>query len=303
MDRIALIVDTDLATRARIAGILAQATPSYRVVEVGSEELARFLIARLQYALAIIGLPADEGLALMDHARRLDRRLPLVLLRDAGFTHSQVLQIVRLGARVAKRSVSTNELRALVGEIDPYPAHEPAPLPILTFPPLPHAADKIAQAVINTLREQCQTTMALYTDHLGQIIAHSGKLEGRDMTAISSLAAGGFTNTHQLAQQLDESATFNLMFHEGRVYDIYAINCGQQRMLVQIVDKRQSHPKLGAIWQEMKRAAQHLIDLGRANKPNNSAINPDLLSNSLNAEFDRLFGGELSSTPRRRQIA
>ncbi|MGB9301735.1 MAG: hypothetical protein WCD51_14255 [Anaerolineae bacterium] len=128
-------------------------------------------------------------------------------------------------------------------------------------------------------------------DTMGQIIAQAGDAGDLDVTTMVSLLAASFATTSEMSRQLQETRrTFNLTFHEGERYDIYASNIASGLFLVLIFDRGTYAPKIGMVWLYIKRSIQDLLRIAAETptaKPRET-LTSDFAS-SLSKELDNLF--------------
>jgi hypothetical protein len=137
-------------------------------------------------------------------------------------------------------------------------------------------------------------------DTMGQIIAQAGDAGNMDITTLVSLLAASFATTSEMSRQLRETRrTFNLTFHEGERYDIYASNIASGLFLVLIFDRQTYAPKIGMVWLYIKRSIQDLLRIAAQTevaKPR-EALSSDF-AQSLSDELDNLFSERRPSPPR-----
>lgn len=131
----------------------------------------------------------------------------------------------------------------------------------------------------------------LLVDTLGQIVAESGDPGAMDVNTIVSLLAASFATTSEMSRQLRETKrTFNLTFHEGERYDIYASNIARGLFMVLIFDREIYAPKIGMVWLYMKRSIQDLLRIAaetEVGKPRETLTSD--FARSLSKELDSLF--------------
>jgi hypothetical protein len=139
----------------------------------------------------------------------------------------------------------------------------------------------------------------LMVDTMGQIIAEAGSAGDLDITTLVSLLAASFATTSEMSRQLRETRrTFNLTFHEGERYDIYASNIARGLFLVLIFDRQTYAPKIGMVWLYIKRSIQDLLRIAAQTevaRPR-EALSPDF-AQSLSNELDSLFSERKPSPP------
>ncbi len=131
----------------------------------------------------------------------------------------------------------------------------------------------------------------LMVDTMGQIVAQAGEAGDLDTTTLVSLLAASFATTSEMSRQLRETRrTFNLTFHEGERYDIYASNIARGLFLVLIFDRQTYAPKIGMVWLYIKRSIQDLLRIAaetEVGKPRETLTSD--FATSLSKELDSLF--------------
>jgi hypothetical protein len=150
------------------------------------------------------------------------------------------------------------------------------------------------EAIGRRLREllvDADAVAVVMVDTMGQIIAQAGNAGDMDITTMVSLLAASFATTSEMSRQLRESRrTFNLTFHEGERYDIYASNIASGLFLVLVFDRQTYAPKIGMVWLYIKRSIQDLLRIAvqtEVAKPR-EALSSDF-AQSLSDELDSLF--------------
>jgi len=150
------------------------------------------------------------------------------------------------------------------------------------------------EAITRRLREllvEADAAAVVMVDTMGQIIAQAGSAANLDITTIVSLLAASFATTSEMSRQLNETRrTFNLTFHEGERYDIYASNIASGLFLVLVFDRQTYAPKIGMVWLYIKRSIQDLLRIvaeTETTKPR-EALASDFAA-SLSKELDNLF--------------
>jgi len=153
---------------------------------------------------------------------------------------------------------------------------------------------------LSELLVDADAVAVVMVDTMGQIIAQAGDAGDLDVTTVVSLLAASFATTSEMSRQLREThRTFNLTFHEGERYDIYASNIASGLFLVLIFDKRTYAPKIGMVWLYIKRSIQDLLRLAARTtsaKPKETLTSD--FAQSLSKELDSLFQERKPPAPR-----
>ena len=150
------------------------------------------------------------------------------------------------------------------------------------------------EAISRRLKEllvDADAASVVMVDTMGQVIAQAGDVSDLDLTTIVSLLAASFATTSEMSRQLKEARrTFNLTFHEGERFDIYASNIASGLFLVLIFDRHAYAPKIGMVWLYIKRSIQDLLRIVAetdAARPKETLTSD--FAKSLSSELDNLF--------------
>lgn len=139
----------------------------------------------------------------------------------------------------------------------------------------------------------------LMVDTMGQIVAQAGDAGAIDVNTLVSLLAASFATTSEMSRQLRETRrTFNLTFHEGERYDVYASNIARGLFLVLIFDRELYAPKIGMVWLYIKRSIHDLLRIAaetEVGKPRETLTSD--FARSLSKELDSLFDKKPPAAP------
>ena len=120
--------------------------------------------------------------------------------------------------------------------------------------------DRVLQRLTD-LRFEVGAQGILLADLQGRLLAEVGLLDELAPSTLTGLLGGSFVSLFDLARHLRESRSFNLTYHEGARYDLYAANVGDALFLTLIFDRRQGASRIGMVWLYTKRAIQDLLEL------------------------------------------
>lgn len=294
-----LIVDEEATTRRQYAEALIASPPatgvSYRITTTGSLASGQLQATRQRYHLLITPLRArGEALVLAGKLRERFPDMRLLLLSDHHTPKAYLEAAQRLNARVVDLQLRETQLARLVGEmLGLHTSTAPSAAELANTRPPATLAD--VQLLLDVLRRQAQAQLVLYTDNIGNIIAQRGDDDGLEVTSLSSLIAGSFVNSLEMGRVLRDPDTSHLSVQEGRYHDVYASNVGESRLIALVFDKEFIQPKLGFVWLLLKRGAEQLRSM-RIIEGSVDEVLSRQLTDSLNLEFDRLFGNELVNT-------
>jgi hypothetical protein len=144
----------------------------------------------------------------------------------------------------------------------------------------------------------------IMVDTMGQIISQVGAAGELDITTVVSLLAASFATTSEMSRRLRERRrTFNLTFHEGERFDIYASNIASGLFLVLIFDRETYAPKIGMVWLFIKRSIQDLLRVvaeTETAKPEETLTSD--FAKSLRDELDSVFQEKKTFPDRGRKL-
>lgn len=250
----------------------------------------RLQTSRLCPSLFIAPLTSD-GLALAHRLYERSATMQVLFLYGPGVTSNTIEAVHNLGwvalssttdlAQIARRA------GVLLGLYEAEPCldrHDETPRSVATLGDV--------QLLLDGLRRQTHAQLVLYTDHIGNLVIQRGDAGDLDLVALTSLIAGGFGNSLELGRALHDTETRHLNVLEGQIYDVYATNAGNDRLLALVFAKKFVEVKLGYVWLLLKRCAAQLSEIHLAEGTLGDLLCVELGA-SLNSEFDRLFGDHL----------
>jgi CheY-like chemotaxis protein len=270
-----LIVSEDATERGRYAETLISLPPaenvSYQIATVGSVAAAQLQATRQRFDLVIVALSQhDDGLQLSSRLRELFPSMRLLLLCEQGVTKSQLKTARLIRASVAESTIDPNSLRAIVSDMlgtsgmhkEPEPENKANTNGVTPNPPKPSsglAADVLQpffDPFLDELRRQTNAQIAIIADKVGHILGQNGEDKDVDVTSIAAIIVRSVSESLKLGHVLRDPETIHLTVHEGKYYDVYSANVGNDRFLALFFNKEFTSPKLGLVWLVMKRSAE-----------------------------------------------
>lgn len=270
-----LIVSEDATERGRYAETLISLPPaenvSYQIATVGSVAAAQLQATRQRFDLVIVALSQhDDGLQLSSRLRELFPSMRLLLLCEQGITKSQLKTARLIRASVAESTIDPNSLRAIVSDMlgtsgmqqEAEQEHKANTNGVAPNPPKPSgglAADVLQpffDPFLDELRRQTNAQIAIIADKVGHILGQNGEDKDVDVTSIAAIIVRSVSESLKLGHVLRDPETIHLTVHEGKYYDVYSANVGNDRFLALFFNKEFTSPKLGLVWLVMKRSAE-----------------------------------------------
>ncbi|NJN18622.1 MAG: hypothetical protein HC822_21390 [Oscillochloris sp.] len=265
---------------------------SYKINATGSSAAAQLQATRQPHHLLIATLRVGGAyLQLVTHLRELYPDIRIILI-DFGAQQAEVIAAQQLTTfLILAADADTKLVPTVARSLGLAAAHHtaPEPEPVNEHPP---ATIADLQMVLDVTRRQARAELVLFADNVGNIVAQRGDATDVDVPALTSLITGTFVNSIEMAKVLRDRETLHLSVHEGERYDVYSTNVGTDRLIALMFDKNLAQPRLGMVWLLMKRAAEQLRKMHLVEKSMDAMLS-ETLSESLNNEFDRLFGSEL----------
>lgn len=246
-----LIVDDEPAVGLSLKASLESLGLDYAVSHVQSAEAALSVLADDPIDLMVTDLrmPGMTGLELLTQVRHVQPQLPAILITAYG---SAEVVAAGQGLRVARyfaKPFKTEEFMQAVQEV----LAQPPAGPTLTGRKLERMDQRLRD-----LRYEASAYSVLLADTTGTVLAQFGVTDGFDASELAQVLRGGFKAPHALSQQWHEERAFNLLYHEGVRFDLYAANIDAQLFVVMVFDRRQGPTRIGVVWLYLKRAVLDL---------------------------------------------
>jgi CheY-like chemotaxis protein len=143
---------------------------------------------------------------------------------------------------------------------------------------------------LSGLRESTNARCILVSDTYGRVLITAGDTEGLPIDAITSLLGGGVATLLEAGSSLDDGDVINLAYREGMKSDLYAVNIGQQLLLILVIDRGLFYNRLGTVWFYTRQTVINLnkiVEQAKTEQPN--AVGSGNLNQAYSDELDRLF--------------
>ncbi len=115
-----------------------------------------------------------------------------------------------------------------------------------------------AEKVLKEFATKTGASAVILGDMTGQLLAKHGGLLDRDLEVFSVLAASNFAATAEMAKQIGEQTSFEILFHEGEKRSIYLLSIND-RYILEIIFKASIPP--GTIRIYSKKAKEKLLEI------------------------------------------
>jgi len=144
--------------------------------------------------------------------------------------------------------------------------------------------------IISELAGSVGSELVVFCETNGYPVTHLGKVDGLDLSAVSSLAANNFSATSEMAKMLGEKESFRYIFDEGENRNIYISNVGFNFILLVIFN---TDVALGMVRIYTKKAIEALNNLLA-----NAKVAAEQTKDFIDLEFKTLLDEELNKALR-----
>ncbi|HLF29099.1 MAG TPA: response regulator [Anaerolineae bacterium] len=253
-----LIVDDEPRVGFFLKESLESLGRGYTVAHVPSGEAALDEMAREPYHLVVTDLrmPGMSGLDLLSRVREVAPDTRTILITAYGSDEVETASQRLKASYYFTKPFPIDDFTSAVQDALEDRSSASAEAPSLDHERL----DRIAQR-LSDLRFEVGAQCILLANAKGALLTEVGLTEGLTPALLTELMGGGFASLFEVARHLHEGRAFNLTYHEGVRYDIYAANVGDHLFLTLVFDRRQGASRIGMVWLYTKRAIQDLLDL------------------------------------------
>lgn len=155
-------------------------------------------------------------------------------------------------------------------------------------------SDNRYQEIIGLL-EALQTDVGarciFLTDTNGRLIARTGDVGNMQVEEIASLLCGGMATLQEAGRVLDrDENAIHLTYREGQEDNLYAINIGQQLLLIVIIEQGTYSSRLGSVWYYAQQTAVTLHhNLNETDQTTTPNFFDEQFDEAFDSELDKLF--------------
>lgn len=282
-----LIVDDEPRVAYLLSRALERTNKGYHVTIAHSGEEALEVLERSPVDLLVTDLrmPGISGLDLIRWVRASSPRTRTILITAYGDDEVEAeahrLEAYRYITKPFDMADFTRAVQEALREV------------ALAQPGWVVLSDECFEAIatqLESLRQETGAQCVFLADMQGQRLVEVGDSEGLDTAALLALQAGGIAASAELARQLGDDSAFNLNFHEGSRYDLYAASVGESLFLSLVCDRQIQPSRIGLVWLYTRRAIERLRALlSSAQAPPPSLPIGEEFGASLAAELDALL--------------
>lgn len=266
-----LVVDDHFEMLEFLRTVLEHSGRDYQVLAVPSAEEGMLELLRTPFDLLItdVRLPGMSGFDLIRRVRRVRKELPVIMIsgygQEQGQQEANALNVVHYFVKPIDSDVLIRTVRhVLHGEpLTPTPPAPPEPVAV----PVPILTDLSSELVaslnqrLQTLRNEISATYLTLTDTNGRILTDSGIGVGLVSPGLLGATTDGLRQSQKVADYLGNRETFTLQYHAGDKAELYALNVGEQHLLLIFFAAESRRGRVGTVWVFAQRFAKELLQL------------------------------------------
>jgi hypothetical protein len=117
---------------------------------------------------------------------------------------------------------------------------------------------------LKQLHAEAGAECAFISDLDGNMVTRVGMTVGFDLDTLALFVSKWFHAAGEVGWYLGDSTAFDLSYHDGAWYDLYAANVGNGLFLTLIFAKTTQPSKIGMVWVLTRRAVKELLTLAES---------------------------------------
>ena len=229
----------------------------YQVTWCESGEAALTMLQAERYDLMITDLrmPGMNGIELIERARQISPSTHSVLITAFGTAEIEAQARNLANAYLPKPFSLQDFLRAVKAAlaVPPVPLH-----PVLMFSEsgLHAIQQRLEQLLIDT-----DAMSVVLPDWSGQLLVECGRRAIAQTDVLFALLGNSMAAVTEVARLLNEEDGFDLHYHEGQLYEVYAAMVGNTIFLALLFDRRLAGSRIGLVSLYIRRAIEDLRGL------------------------------------------
>lgn len=247
---------------ANVARVLVRALTmlegdDYRVDQCNSAEAALERLRAAHYDLLITDLRMGgmSGLELLENLATLSPTTRSILITAYGSPQIEARAKLLANAYLPKPF----GMKSFIAVVKQALAAAPlVPIQLLTFS---EEGLRAIQERMETLRADVDALGIHLFDQSGQLLTETGQTGEFDVTAFRALLGNTMSAASEVSRILHDDETFDLHFHEGKNYEVYATQITEHIFLALLIQRHGSASRIGMVWLYLRRAIAELRTL------------------------------------------
>ncbi len=251
-----LVVEDELRVAQALCRVLALPEGGGHTVEhceTGEAAIERLQKDHFDLIITDLRMAGISGLDLLEHAHRASPTTRAVLITAYGTPQIEDRAKELAAAYVAKPFSMQSFVRTVRQILATMP---PAPRRLIAFS---EDGLRSVRKKMEELRADLGATGALLSDQAGQSLIECGRHGDFDLHTFLAQLGNAMTASNQVIHALQDEASFNLHFHEGKNYEMYTTRISDQTFLTLIFDRQGSaQGRVGMVWSTLRRAVTEI---------------------------------------------
>ena len=261
---------------------------SCQVVTCSSGEEALAVLSKSQMDLIItdLSMPGMDGLEMLERARQISPSTRSILITAYGSADVEY-QARNLANVYLPKPFSLQDFLQAVHQALTAPQ-----LPLLPVMILSEQGLQALQKRLEQLRADTGALNVLLPDWSGQLLVECGQQRESHTDVLLALLGNSMAAATEVARRLNEEDGFDLHYHEGKHFEVYAAMLSDTIFLALLFDRRAGGSRIGLVSLYMRRAMEDLRGLlsNALLEPSQAwGLQPDLASamrDALDDSFD-----------------
>lgn len=255
--RILIVEDETNVANALARALTMLAGAEYAVDQCDSAETALEHLRATSYDLLITDLrmAGMSGLDLLERVPQVNPATRTVLITAYGSPKIEARAKLLANAYLPK-PFSMKDFIAVVKQ-----ALATAPLARPRMIVFSEQGLQTIQERLERLRTDAEAVGAFLFDQSGQLLTQTGQTGEFDGTAFRALLGNTMSAASELDHILQDDEGFDLHFHEGKQYEVYATQISPQVFLALLIERQRNASRIGMVWLYLRRAIAELRTL------------------------------------------
>ncbi|MCK6629987.1 MAG: response regulator [Anaerolineae bacterium] len=283
-----LIVDDEESILTVLKNSLKKVEADYQVVTVkdGFTALDQLRLQPFDLVISDYNMADMDGLELLEAIHYLQPTTPLIMITAYG---SDTLQAEAHHLHVYRYLTKPLDISAFRQIVQEALGDRPVSRPKITM--LSDEQYHQLSRLLESLLKEVSAGYIFLADAHGRTIAAVGRKTDLPMEQIASLLSSGIATLAEAGRALDgEADAISLTYREGKNEYLYAVNIGQQFLLILMIKRGPYSSRLGSVWYYAQQTAVSLRDtLSQSTCPAPQQIFEQAIDRAFEDELDKLF--------------
>ena len=218
----------------------------------GEEALVKLQATAVDLVITDLRMPGMSGLDLLEEAHRISPNTRSILITAFGTLDVEQRAHYLANAYLPKPFTLKEFLDAVETAL--------AAAPVTVHPVIAFSEDGLhaVQQRLNVLLNDTGALNVLLPDWSGQLLVECGRRTDTQTDVLFALLGNSMAAATEVARLLHEEDGFDLQYHEGKHYEVYAAMVSETIFLALLFDRRMGGSRIGLVSLYMRRAIEEL---------------------------------------------